>query len=206
MSSGIKSILESNIKDILAEATNVATRLDGFDPNKYDSWQEALTEYKEIQCAQQHLNVRLIEMISASVFIRASIQDSLIASIDATVKPSNAYISTPVVTKTPNSTQVDTASVANASTISAVTSASMDRYTTPRKTNPTEYLSSSKPTPSSSVSKLSMPPSTPKAATTPITPKEAVADKGKGGTSNSNAKRVLGSITKQKTFDPSKYV
>ena len=58
---------------------------------------------KKICITQQTLIVDLTESILTNAYVRATIQDSVITSLDASVKPSNTVPANPIVSATPDS-------------------------------------------------------------------------------------------------------
>ncbi len=100
MSKSVKAIVESAMQDILLRSNALSSKFDKLqtleeDVNDVNGVPEVdqlfllVKGIKKICLQQQTLITDLTECILTSAYIRATIQDSVITSLDASVKPSN---------------------------------------------------------------------------------------------------------------------
>jgi len=157
MNKSVKAIVESSMKEILLRCNALGSEFDKLQTLEEDvSNVNGVPEIdqlfllvkgiKRICLQQQALITDLTECILTSAYIRATIQDSVITSLDASVKPINTVPVNAIVSSTPDSAALSSRRGSSVASMSAVTAPfSLDDIMTPRRPVRTSTADSSTP-------------------------------------------------------------
>jgi len=147
MTKSVKALIESGMVEVLSKSNALGSEFDQIDSAMRAACTEKDTDplifkWFTLCRKQQNLISEMAEIIHTNAYVHASIHDNVIASLDASVKPSNAVHVNPVVNKTPDSKLPRATSGTDASlaSVSAMTSLSIEDLLTPVKA--TELASS----------------------------------------------------------------
>jgi hypothetical protein len=108
MANAVKSLINSGMADILSRENAITAELIKFNQSialgsgKDRTPMENMRELSMILVRQQVVHAEMTDIINTNAFIRASVQDGMIASLDASLNLVNATVTSSMVSSTPD--------------------------------------------------------------------------------------------------------